>query len=386
VTVRLHVRGGRALVPAGWIEVDVVAEDGRILGARGRRRPSAAAEIVDATGLLVAPGLVDLQVNGAGTLDLTADPGAMWRVGDRLIRHGVTAFLPTLVSPRQGTVLRALEVLAAGPPDGYAGATVLGVHCEGPMIAGRRRGVHPRARLRPAGADTIEGWDRRAGVRMVTLAPELTGAGAVARTLARRGVVVSAGHSDAAFEEAVAAFDRGIVAGTHLFNAMSGLHHRAPGLAGALLTADGVTTGLIVDGVHVHPAAVALAWRSKGGPRGIALVSDASPVGGRNGSSGVGSLRRTGGVARDPRGTIGGSVIGLDAAVRNAVAFTGCGPADALRAASATPASLLADRSIGVLEEGGRADLVLLDRRLRVVTTVIDGRVVRPLARRRKPR
>jgi N-acetylglucosamine-6-phosphate deacetylase len=385
MTGRLHVRGGRALLPGGWADADVVVEDGRLLGARGRRRPAASAEVLDAGGLLVAPGLVDLQVNGSSRLDLTATPDAVWRVGAGALRHGVTAFLPTLVSPRPGTVSRTLEVLAAGPPDGYVGASPLGVHCEGPVIAGPRRGVHPRARIRPASAEAIDGWSRRAGVRLATLAPELPGAGAVAGALARRGVVVSAGHSDATYEEAMAAFERGIVAGTHLFNAMSGLHHRGPGLAGAILMADGVTTGLIADGVHVHPAAVALAWRCKGGPRGIALVTDASPTGGRAGTSGMGTLRRAGGVARDRRGTIGGGLIGLDEAVRNAVAFTGCDPADALRAASATPAALLGEPSIGAIVEGARADLVLLDRRLRVVATVIGGRVARPGARAARP-
>lgn len=385
MTTRLHVRGGRALGPDGWAEADVVAERGRILGAKGRRRPAASAEVLDATGLLVAPGLIDLQVNGASGFDLTADPGAVWKVGARLLRHGVTSFLPTLVSPRATTVARALDVLASGPPAAYVGAVPLGLHCEGPMIAARRRGVHPRSRLRRPETGAIAGWSRGAGVRLVTLAPELPGAGAVARTLARRGVVVSAGHSDASFEEAVAAFERGgVVAGTHLFNAMSGLHHRGPGLAGALLVADGVATGIIADGVHVHPAAVALAWRSKAGSRGLFLVSDAAPTSGRDRSPGPGTLRRSGGVARDARGTIGGSLIGLDQAVRNTVAFTGCEPAEALRAASATPAQVLGDASIGAIATGARADLTILDRRLRVVAVVVGGRVVRRASRRRR--
>lgn len=180
------------------------------------------------------------------------------------------------------------------------------------------------------------------------------------------------------------AFDRGIGMGTHLFNGMSGIHHRAPGLAGALLVTDGVTAGLIADGVHVHPASFELAWRSKGGARGIALVTDAAPVAGRVRAATAGGPRRSGGVARDARGTIAGGVIGLDESVRNAVVFTGCDPSDALRAASETPARLLRETSIGALTPGARADLTLLDVRLRVVGAVIGGRLV--LLTGRRPR
>ncbi|MGH7357484.1 MAG: amidohydrolase family protein [Candidatus Rokuibacteriota bacterium] len=255
---RLVVAGGRVLTLGGWDERDVVVERGRIVSASGRARPSEANRL-DASGLLVVPGFVDVQINGAFGNDFTADPGSIWRVGARLPASGVTAFLPTLVSPRAGEVEAAIDVLAAGPPSGYAGAAPLGLHCEGPMLSPRRRGVHRASRLRAPSAAVIRGWSRDRGIALVTLAPELRGASAVTRTLLRRGVIVAAGHSDATYEQATRAFARGIGAGTHLFNAMSGLHHRSPGLAGALLAAGDVPAGLIADGIHVHAAAVELA-------------------------------------------------------------------------------------------------------------------------------
>ncbi len=169
------------------------------------------------------------------------------------------------------------------------------------MISPRRLGVHARSRTAAPSAGLIHGWTRKAGVRLVTLAPEVPGAGAVIRALVGRGVVVAAGHSDATYDEARRAFARGVAAGTHLFNAMSGPDRREPGLAGALLEASGVRAGIIADGLHVHPAMVRLAWEMKGGPAGIVLVSDAAPIAGRSGPAGgcgdreASRARRTGG-------------------------------------------------------------------------------------------
>jgi N-acetylglucosamine-6-phosphate deacetylase len=332
---------------------------------------------LDAEGLLVAPGLIDVQINGGYGNDFTADPGAIWAVGARLPRVGVTAFLPTLVSPGPDEVEGALKVLAAGLPSGYAGAVPLGLHVEGPMLSPRRRGVHARSRLRTPSSALIAGWTRGRGIRLVTLAPELPGAGPVVRTLRRRGVVVSAGHSDASFEQARRAFGWGVTFGTHLFNGMSEWHHREPGLAGALLATPSVRTGVIADGVHVHPATLALAWRLKG-PDGLVLVSDAAPIARARRGPAAG-LRRSGDVARDASGVIAGGLAMLDHGVRTVVGATGCDPADAIQAASAAPAGLLGDRSRGRLRVGARADLILLDEQLLVRAAIVGGRVVHDL-------
>jgi N-acetylglucosamine-6-phosphate deacetylase len=366
----LTVRDGRVLTPSGWRRGDVVVSRGRIARERAR-----GVTRIDASGLSVVPGLIDLQVNGGLGRDFTLEPDSIWEVGMRLVRAGVTAFLPTLISPRRAEVERALGVLAAGPPAGYAGAAPLGVHCAGPMLSPRRRGVHAPSRRRRPSAEVIGGWSPERGVRLVTLAPELPGADRVIRMLVRRGVVVSAGHSDATNEEATRSFSLGVTACTHLFNAMSGLDRREPGLAGAVLDAGGVRAGIVADGLHVHPAMVRLAWLAKRGPAGIVLVSDAAPVVGGPRTP-TGGLRRSGGVARTEEGIVAGSLLTLDRAVRNVAAFTGCPVADAIRAASASPAALLRLRGRGVIRPGARGDLTMFDADLRVAATVVGGSVV----------
>ena len=197
--------------------------------------------------------MIDLQVNGAGGHDLTEEPERVWDVAAFLSRYGVTAFLPTLVDPAWSIVDRARTALAAGPPPGFDAATPLGWHVEGPFLNPTRAGAHDPARLLPPAVEPVADWSPATGIRMVTLAPELPGALDVVGALVANGVVVSAGHSAATWAQAKAGFDAGIRCVTHLFNAMSKLDHREPGLPGAALADDRVTIGLIPDGLHVHP-------------------------------------------------------------------------------------------------------------------------------------
>ncbi|HEX6009908.1 MAG TPA: amidohydrolase family protein, partial [Actinomycetota bacterium] len=289
MTRSLLIAGGRVLVQRAWVDADVEVANGAISAVQRRsaERLASTAELLDATGLLVAPGLIDLQINGAFGHDFTGNPESIWEVGAMLPRSGVTAFLPTIVSSPPDVAKRALEVLAAGPPEGYVGATPLGLHFEGPMLAPSRRGAHEERHLQTPSEDVIAGWSRDAGVRLVTLAPELPRADEVIRELVANGVVVSAGHSDASFDQAVEAFSIGVSSGTHLFNAMSGFHHREPGLSGALLMETAPPSGLIVDGAHVYPGAIAAAWAARGAD-GLVLVTDAvAATGVRPGTTGL---------------------------------------------------------------------------------------------------
>lgn len=286
---------------------------------------------------------VDLQLNGAGGFDLTTDPEAVWQVGAVLPRFGVAAFLPTLVSPSFAIVDRAREALAAGPPTGYAGATPLGWHVEGPFLAPSRAGAHDPATLRAPDLEAVAAWSPGSGIRMVTLAPELPGALDVVRWLVSRGVVVSAGHSAATYDEAQAGFDAGIRSVTHLFNAMAPLDHRNPGLAGAALADDRVTIGIIPDGLHVHPGMVSLVRRTVG-PARLAIVTDAiAALGMPPGTYMLAGRECTvdESSARLPGGGLAGSVIGMDAAVANLAAFAGILEAEAARAATVVPLRLL---------------------------------------------
>lgn len=288
--------------------------------------------------------MIDLQVNGAGGFDLTDTPERLWDVGAVLARYRCTTFLPTLVSPSWATVDAARSVLLAGAPAGYVGATPLGWHVEGPFLSPKRNGAHNPAMLQAPDPGAVKDWSPATGVRMATLAPELPGAASVVEALVANGVIVSAGHSAASFDEARRGFDAGIRGVTHLFNAMSPLDHRDPGLPGAALADDRVTVWLIPDGLHVHPALVSIVRRAVG-PARLAIVTDAIaalgvPPGRHSLAGRLVDCDETS--ARLPDGTLAGSVIGLEQAVRNLATFTGCSLEDARLAVTAVPERVLA--------------------------------------------
>lgn len=356
----------------------IFLSDGRIaeIGPEAERAATAATRRVDADGLRAAPGFIELQVNGAVGFDLTDDPTAIWRVGEALPQYGVTEFLPTVISSPPETIQTARRVLLDGPPAGYVGASAIGLHLEGPFLNPAYGGAHNPAHLRHPDSSLAADWSPDGGVCLVTVAPELPGALELIAELARRGVLVSTGHSAATLAEARAGVEAGVRYATHLFNAMPPLDHRAPGLAGALLLDERVTIGLIVDGHHLDPAAVALVWRVAGAGR-VSLVSDAMAALGQ----GPGQYRvadaqvtvdKTG--ARLEGGKLAGSLLALDEAVGNFMAATGCTPEDAVATVTATPARLLRMPDRSRLERGARADVVLLNDELRVVATLVDGR------------
>ncbi len=355
---------------------DVVIEDGRIVAeptAGGRR----VERVLDLSGLRLAPGFVDLQVNGGGGDDFTRDPSSLWAVSTRLPEQGVTSFLPTIVTAPPGVVDEARVVLAT-PPSAHVGARPLGLHVEGPMLNPARVGAHPPHLLRPPSLELVEDWSRESGITMVTLAPELSRGVDVVRALRDRGIVVAIGHSDATYDEVAAAVAAGATQVTHLYNAMSPVHHREPGAVGAALERDDLTVGLVVDGLHAHPAAVRLAWRAKG-PNRLALVSDAVAAQGM--APGRYQLGETSVVVdetgvRTLDGVLAGSCLTLDAAVRNLVDFTGCSWAEAVGAAATVPATIVGADTKGSLAPGFDADLVALDPDLRVVLTMLAGEVV----------
>ncbi len=377
----LVVRGASMWDGDRWRLHDLVCRDGLLVEGEAR----ADAAVLDASGLRAVPGFIDLQCNGGLGIDLAAEPERLWELAAALPHFGVTAWLPTIVTTPPHVVERALATLTTGPPDGWAGALPLGLHLEGPFLAPARRGAHPEALLRAPSLEGIAGWTRDAGVALVTLAPELDGAAEVQRALVERGVVVSIGHSAATAAQATIAIDAGARSVTHLFNAMSPLHHREPGVTGVALMDERLHAGLIADGVHVHPLAVALAQRLLGDR--LVLVTDAvAALGMPAGRHQLGRAMLTvdeGGV-RLPDGTLAGSNLAMDQAVRNLVAFTGCALETAIAAASTTPAGLLGDTARGRLATGARADVVLLDDDTRVVGTIVGGAVVhRPSARQR---
>ena len=359
---------GNALVPGS-----ITIVDGRIADVR---RGGDTDKSADLTADIVAPGLIDLQVNGGFGVEVGADPASILILAQRLPETGVTAFLPTLITSPADFYPQVFDAMrAAGIPDG---AEPLGLHLEGPFLSPCRAGAHKLHLIEAANDTLFNALLEATGIRLVTLAPERPGAAERIRRLRERGIVVSLGHTDATYEQFVPAVDAGATMATHLYNAMSPFGHRAPGVIGAALVHDRVTVGLIADGVHSHPASVRLAVRAKGADR-IALVSDIMPAAGM--PPGVYTL---GGqqvtvdktTAKLADGTLAGSIATLDQAVRNIVRWTDATPADALRMAGEVPARTLGLSDRGRIMPGAIADLALLDDDLTVQATIARGRVV----------
>ncbi len=371
------IHGGRVHVDGSWMDADVAIE-GSAISTIGAERVIRGTGNLDATGCSVLPGFVDVQVNGAVGVDLTSQPQRIGEVAAFLVECGVTSFMPTIISSSATQVAAAVAAINAWSDADPSGARSLGVHLEGPFLNPARAGAHPLHRLRLLSVDEVREWRRDAGYAMVTLAPELPHALDVIRQLVANGVSVCAGHTDANPTEMNAAVGAGIRGTTHLFNAMTPMSARVPGPAGTTLSDAALIAGLIVDGVHVDPTMVRLAWQALG-PGRIALVSDAiSALGTGDGEHRIGDTHVIvdGNCVRTADGTIAGSVLRFDDAVRNLMAFTGCELADASRSASATPARLAQRQDIGRIEPGCTADVVLLDENNCVAATMVGGRVV----------
>ena len=380
----LYIKNGTLYTPHLHLERGAILLDGaRIadLGPVGQVRCPAGAQVVDAEGLLIAPGFIDLQLNGGFGADFTADPTTIWTIAAQLPQYGVTTVLPTIITAPLETIAQAQAVITAGPPAGYRGTAAPGLHVEGPFLNPAKKGAHNPAHLRPPALADIAGWQVESGIQLVTLAPELPGALDLVAALKARGILVSAGHSMATLAEAEAGFEAGIGYGTHLFNAMPTLHHREPGLAGALLTHPTIKAGLIPDGLHVHPAIIDLIWRSLG-PERLTLVTDAmGALGMSPGRYQLGDfeVHVDDATARLSDGTLAGSIITHDACLRNIITFTGCSLSEGLQTLTTTPAAAL-DMAAqkGSLAPGHDADLVLLTPDLSVAKTIVGGQIVYP--------
>jgi N-acetylglucosamine-6-phosphate deacetylase len=362
--VRLGVEAAlvRGVLVPGDVEVDdgVVVDVGLAGGIAGR---------------IAVPGLVDLQVNGFGGVDFLAASTADYALaGEALLQAGVTAYQPTFITAAEQTLVDALRAL----PAEAAGPRILGAHLEGPFLSPERLGTHPHKHRRDPDLELLDRLLDVGRVTYMTVAPELAGAAAVIRRLLERGVVVSAGHTNATAEEADDAFDLGVSTVTHLFNAMRPFRSRDPGIVGVALTRPDVFVQLIVDGHHLAEETVRLVWAAAAGR--IALVSDATAGALGNGGSyqlGDVSIEVAGGVPMREDGVLAGTVLTMIDAVRNLHAL-GIPLADAVGAATAVPARIAGRPELGVLEPGGPADVLVLDDNLEIVRVVCagDARVV----------
>ena len=326
---------------------------------------------------VAVPGYIDVQINGGFGEEVKSNPTAVATLRSKMPRFGVTSFMPTVTSlpiTAYPEVLSNIHQHFSGP-----GSQVLGIHLEGPFLDKSMRGGHPEDYLALPSSVSDREYANDSHVRMVTLAPELDGAIDMVARLAERGIVVGVGHSCADERVLQQAIAVGLRWGTHLFNAMNPIKGRELGLAAVLLTESRLIAGLIADGIHVHPRMVWLAYQLKGS-KSLILMTDSSAVTGL--PPGTYNFRNrqitTDGVsARLPDGTLVGSILTLDRAVRNVIQFTGCSLAEAVYMASAGPATLVGlEKHKGVLEVGADADVVILNSAFEVVSTIIGGKLV----------
>ncbi|HEX7991761.1 MAG TPA: N-acetylglucosamine-6-phosphate deacetylase [Stenotrophomonas sp.] len=377
--MKTALRNGRVLAGENFRDdVAVLIEDGRITAVVASNDPAVAA--ADAQGDLgggwLLPGFIDAQVNGGGgaLFNNQTDVDALRTMVAGHRRYGTTGMLPTLISDDAEVMARAVqatrEAIAAKVPG------VLGIHLEGPYIAPARKGTHDAGKFRVPDADEVRmatALDN--GVTLITLAPERVPLATIQQMVAN-GAIVAAGHTAGTYEEIRAGLDAGITGFTHLYNAMSPLQGRDPGAVGAALEDADSWCGVIVDGVHVHPASLRVALAAK--PRGkVFLVTDAMPMVGSDNPAfelyGE-TITAVDGVVRNAAGALAGSALDMITAVRNTVGLLGLSLAEASRMASTYPAQFLGlDDRYGHIAAGYQADFVLLDADLQVQATWIAG-------------
>jgi len=399
---RFVLLAARVATPTELLENGFVVIEGGSVNEVGSGVPPATAIAVDLGDLLIAPGFVDVHVHGGGGTQVNCPTREEVETSVRSMarfhaRHGTTALLATTVSDSPEALRVAVEGVAAvaaaprgGPASGYPGpgrlsedgrgAVVLGSHLEGPWIARSRAGAQFVPALRPPSVAELDDLVARGSgtVRLVTIAPELEGALDLIAAALAGGVVVSIGHTDADYATAKVAFDAGATHATHLFNAMAPMHHRRPGPIAAALGDERVSLEIIADGVHIHPALIALVATLA--PERLVLVTDA--IGAAGAPPGLHRLGPLEVLVTDGRAvlasnaeTVAGSVLTMDKAVELAVKVAHVPLLTALKAASLHPAKLLGEHRKGRLSPGADADLVVLDRQLGVVATVVGGQV-----------
>lgn len=381
----LAVHAGRILTPLEELhDAVLLIEDSRIatIGSRQDVRAPSGSPTYDARGMIVIPGLVDIHIHGAGGHDvMEATPEALEAITSTVARHGTTALVATTVTADPERTCRSLEGIAryivSDQNRAPGRAEILGIHLEGPFINRARPGVHPPEDIAAPAAETLERFLKAAGgyARILTLAPELPGALELVDLARNRGLDVAMGHTDATYEQARAAIERGARHAVHVFNAMRPFSHRETGVLGAVLTEPEVTAEVIADGVHVDAAAIRILLAAKGA-EGVLLVTDGiAATGMPDGTYRLGTFEVTvaGGVCRNREGRLAGSTLTLARAVRH-MASLGVPLIEAVRMATVQPSRRIgAAGRKGTLQTGADADLVVLTPKLEVAKVMTRG-------------
>jgi len=378
------IEAGVLLTPVTRFQPGRLIIDGTSItdaGSATTVRVPSGAQRVEASQMLVVPGFIEPHIHGCGGADVMEGTYESLNVMSRtLSKHGTTSFLATTVSSPPDVLTAAIEKLGALIPTSFDGAQPIGIHLEGPFISTAKRGTHRAANVIAPDVGLLEKWIRAANktLRLVTLAPELPGADELVPLAREQGVLLAMGHSNATFEQARSAVERGFSYAVHTFNAMRAFSHRGSGIVGEVLADDRIFAEIIPDGVHVDPAVVRLFGRAKGKER-VLLVSDAiSATGMPDGRYVLGgdTIEVVNGVCRDGEGRLAGSTLTQEIALRNFAEWTAWSIEDALLGLTLNPARALRLEKKGVLDAGADADVVLMDHSFRVMKTYVKGKLV----------
>ncbi|OPL17459.1 MAG: hypothetical protein AVO38_00265 [delta proteobacterium ML8_D] len=362
----------------------VVIEDGKIVSVEDKKNIAGTSnsEVINVTDGFIVPGFIDIHVHGGGGFDtMDGNYDAIKEISRAHSRFGTTAFLPTTMTMSKDRILKSLKSVNEAFVRGTGYSEVLGANVEGPYINPIRKGAQKEEDIRNASIDEFIEFNEASGniIRITTVAPEMPGALDLIQWLHKHGIIISIGHSNATYEQAREGVKAGISHVTHIFNAMTGFAHREPGIVGAALFSPEIIVEMISDGIHLHPLAMKMVTKVKEMEK-IILITDAMRAAGMpDGSYELGGQEVSvkNGEARLADGTLAGSILTPDRAVRNMVDIAGISLVDAIRMATINPARRLGvENRKGSLEPGKDADIVILNENFEVDETLVKGKVV----------
>jgi N-acetylglucosamine-6-phosphate deacetylase len=363
-------------IPSGWLEVN----EGKITAIGSGRPDTSSSQVIDGQGMTLLPGFIDLHVHGGiGYETMDAEADCLHELAAFYAQHGVTAFLPTTWTATHEQILAALRTIQPLVDQPLDGATILGAHAEGPYLNPEKCGAQDVRQIRQARPEEANELLDTGIIRLLALAPEFEANHWLIKACIQRGITVSAAHTSATYSDLELAVRFGLSQTTHTFNAMTGLHHREPGTVGAALTMPELRCEIITDGIHVHPAVVKLLYLAKGVARTMIVTDAVRGTGLEEGSRYEQDGREV--VIRDGSayladGTLAGSTLTIDRAVRNFMAFTGTQVQDVWPVFSLNAARAIhVDDRKGSLQVGKDADCILVDQDMSIIMTIVEGRI-----------
>lgn len=379
--MKKYITNGVLFTPNERVDDAVVVIDGDLITEVRKKKPNEVfgGEVIDASGYFITPGFIDIHFHGAMGKDaMDAELDSLQTMSDFCARHGVTSIYPTTWSAAKEDIQDTINCVRENI-NNVEGAQILGVHVEGPYVDMKYRGAQLPSMIRKPDKEEYQTWFDSGVVKIITCAPEVEGGQEFIKESVSNDVRIAVGHSQATYEQVIAAADLGVTQATHIFNGMPGYHHREPGTVGGVLDDQRIKAQMICDGVHLHPATVRLVYKVKT-TSGIILITDSVrgaglPDGDYENKGQKFSVRD--GVARTPEGGLSGSTLTLDQALRNFIKFTGCKIEDALTMVTINPAQEMDIMNHkGKISPGYDADIVLLSESLEVEKTLVKGEIV----------